>query len=648
MAKSKLKNRCCNPFSNHQAVNRDLRLINSHLVQEAKRLDLTLKESDWICNNCNVKILHSVAKQRKRENVCCNPLSIHGNNINKKIREVNTDVFEKAKKLSVNIQIGQSICDKCRLRLLHLSESVVAQESDANMEVDFAAESSSRSDEPDEPDEHDISVDYTDKKNVLIALDNLLKTLNMNAIDESKLRNKWYQANVFEKLKMKLLGEVFTNVSDYQNEIIEQIKGKFGELTEKSEKLKLLSVLPQSWSANKMHNEIGVTKHIAKRIKKLVRKKGIFFNADKKIGRHIGSETIENVINFYRDDEISKVMPGMRDCIVHKDNMEKVKLQRRLLLFNLREVHELFRKKYPNQKIGFSKFATLRPRECVTAFEKYGTHTVCVCPYHQNCKLMIDCLNNYKVCNEKDYKVIINLCLCKEENRTDKCYTNQCSKCPGIGHLINQIQSRLEEEDIDRLKYKQWVTVGGKTSLEDLSKESDDFLEKFREQIEDLIPHNYIAQRQSQYLKWRQEYLMQKEILLIYDFSENYTCIIQDAVQSYHWSPSQVTIFPICMYFKDADHQLKNQSVVIVSENTDHNFTAVYAFQRKLITYLKQQQKFQHIEKLVIFSDGAPTQFKNKHNFYNTCLFKEHFGLDAELHFFATSHGLLLLLANVN
>ena len=28
------------------------------------------------------------------------------------------------------------------------------------------------------------------------------------------------------------------------------------------------------------------------------------------------------------------------------------------------------------------------------------------------------------------------------------------------------------------------------------------------------------------------------------DFSENYTCIVQDAIQSYHWNAKHVTIHP--------------------------------------------------------------------------------------------------------
>ena len=58
-----------------------------------------------------------------------------------------------------------------------------------------------------------------------------------------------------------------------------------------------------------------------------------------------------------------------------------------------------------------------------------------------------------------------------------------------------------------------------------------------------------------------------------------------------------------------------------------------------MIDYLKKQEEFKAKKKIIFFSDGAPTQFKNKKNFYNLCQFKKDFVMDAEWHFFATSHG---------
>ena len=59
---------------------------------------------------------------------------------------------------------------------------------------------------------------------------------------------------------------------------------------------------------------------------------------------------------------------------------------------NLREVYHEFKGQFPAQKVGFSKFADLRPKHCVLAGAS-GTHSVCVCTIHQNVKLMI---NSYR------------------------------------------------------------------------------------------------------------------------------------------------------------------------------------------------------------------------------------------------------------
>ena len=64
-------------------------------------------------------------------------------------------------------------------------------------------------------------------------------------------------------------------------------------------------------------------------------------------------------------------------------------MQKRLLLINLKELHQLFKEKHPEVKCRFSKFAALRPKHCVLAGAS-GTHSVCVCAIHENVKLLID------------------------------------------------------------------------------------------------------------------------------------------------------------------------------------------------------------------------------------------------------------------
>ena len=90
---------------------------------------------------------------------------------------------------------------------------------------------------------------------------------------------------------------------------------------------------------------------------------------------------------FYESDDISRVMPGKKDFVSVKKDGERQHVQKRLILSNLREVYHELKERFPDCKVGFSKFAQLRPKYCVLAGAS-GTHSVCVCTIHQNIKLM--------------------------------------------------------------------------------------------------------------------------------------------------------------------------------------------------------------------------------------------------------------------
>ena len=81
-------------------------------------------------------------------------------------------------------------------------------------------------------------------------------------------------------------------------------------------------------------------------------------------------------------------MPGKKDFVSIKRNVHK---QKRLLLCNLKELYAHFKEQNPDVTIGFSKFCSLRPKWCVTAGSS-GTHSVCVCTYHQNAILLVDAI----------------------------------------------------------------------------------------------------------------------------------------------------------------------------------------------------------------------------------------------------------------
>ena len=91
-------------------------------------------------------------------------------------------------------------------------------------------------------------------------------------------------------------------------------------------------------------------------------------------------------------DDVSRLCPG-KDCVsVKLEDGRKEKVQKRLLLSNLKEIYQHVVTENPAGKVRFSTFAMLRPKWCVPGGSS-GTHNVCVCTYHQNEKLMISCID---------------------------------------------------------------------------------------------------------------------------------------------------------------------------------------------------------------------------------------------------------------
>ncbi len=121
------------------------------------------------------------------------------------------------------------------------------------------------------------------------------------------------------------------------------------------------------------------------------------------------------------------------------------------------------------------------------------------------------------------------------------------------------------------------------------------------------------------------------------DFAENYSFFIQNEAQGYHWNNKQATIHPFVIYCKDTNNILQHNSFVIISESLIHDSVAVNLYIDMLITFMKS--KFSHLLKITYVTDGAASQYKNKKKFKTVAGHFEEYGIDAERHFHASSHG---------
>ena len=121
------------------------------------------------------------------------------------------------------------------------------------------------------------------------------------------------------------------------------------------------------------------------------------------------------------------------------------------------------------------------------------------------------------------------------------------------------------------------------------------------------------------------------EFLVTADFSENYSFILQDAAQGFHWNNSQATLHPFVAYTYVDSEEIHHVSYKVISDCLHHDTVAVHLFQRSYIVLLKELLPAGlHPKKIIYFSDGAAPRYKNRKNFLNSCHHKDDFGVKAE------------------
>lgn len=489
-----------------------------------------------------------------------------------------------------------------------------------------------------------------DEVTISAAIDSINQGLNLigvSPIQKKKVSQHRYSQekinNISEALNTKIFQlSVNPNVDspdeNDEDNIVQVLKDEFNATTERSKRMKILTIF-KDWSFQKIQCHFPLaTYHMIRIAKKTAVEKGILSDTTPKSHPSLNEEVVSLINNFYELDENSRVMPGKKDFVSVKVDTNRVQMQKRLLLLNLKELYQLFTESYPEAKCSFSKFASLRPKHCVLAGAS-GTHSVCVCVIHENVKLLIEGSNIKNLTANttntlQSYHDCLKCMICKEP--TNDCYFGKCSKCPGAENLIDELAKTFDENFIDEITYRQWTHVD-RTTLQLMISPVDEYLQKLKTSLEKLLLHSFLVTKQNEFMKIKKEELKENECIVVCDFSENYAFVLQNAAQGFHWNNNQATVHPFAIYYRNNYGNIQVKSLVIISECLHHDTIAVHVFQKHLVNFLKKE--FANISKIIYFSDGSGAQYKNKKNFVNLTYHKKDFGLTAEWHFFPTSHG---------
>ena len=99
-----------------------------------------------------------------------------------------------------------------------------------------------------------------------------------------------------------------------------------------------------------------------------------------------------------------------------------------------------------------------------------------------------------------------------------------------------------------------WALI--ETSQRTKEEFADDFITLLSDMLYKLTEHHFIAKNQNQYLKGLKASLKPNECIIILDFAENFSFVVQDTAEAFHWNNTQATIHPFVVYHKSNNGDL--------------------------------------------------------------------------------------------
>ena len=156
------------------------------------------------------------------------------------------------------------------------------------------------------------------------------------------------------------------------------------------------------------------------------------------------------------------------------------------------------------------------------------------------------------VCSVNDRKCMLHLC-------------ESCSGKLGLKQYLSDLFSLHDFDSDDMMTYKQWAHTD-RTAIFCITASVQEFIQTACNSFESLRQHHFIAKAQSSYLRTLKD-LEGDQAVIMLDFAENYSFVVQDEVQGFHWNNAQATLHLFVIYYKSAG-ELQCSSLCVVSDCT--------------------------------------------------------------------------------
>ena len=339
------------------------------------------------------------------------------------------------------------------------------------------------------------------------------------------------------------------------------------------------------------------------------------------------------VEKFYERTDIARSLPDARAST--KGQISSV--GRMVMERSIDSAYSLFVSENPDIKLSRSVFASLRPRNVMPSTSSRKRD--CLCEYCANMDLKLEALRLFATKKKiegitiKDRFELSRLTLCLkgangEYKRT--CLERTCNNC-GTNAIKNCLGPLLENCTEDTLQFSKWetVVVDGKSRMTRITKTSPvpEFVNALCEELQSFSKHLFDASWQGRQYNLCESNMDEGCLLVCEDFAENFKMHFQDEAQGAHWSYNQATLHASVASYKCPEQecqQTTREAIIFISDCNKHDTNAVYTYDKLLIEHFKKRE----VRRIIFFSDGAPSQYKNKSSFADLSFFKHEFGIE--------------------
>ena len=136
-----------------------------------------------------------------------------------------------------------------------------------------------------------------------------------------------------------------------------------------------------------------------------------------------------------------------------------------------------------------------------------------------------------------------------------------CDQC-----IINEFGDKElsdEESASNMVMYQNWCRQDKKGQKVSLTIDYEDAMEQWIEEISNLKKHILWKRIQAEEFNKRKEELEEGELIVQYDYSENYKSDEQDEIQRAYFGHTCFSIFTVCAFYKADDKLIKNPITIL-------------------------------------------------------------------------------------